>query len=64
MPISDLLFAIPTFLIVLSIIVVVHEMGHFWAARLNGVAVARTIISVIRRASASPSGAFQWVFFR
>lgn len=39
MPISDLLFAIPTFLIVLSIIVVVHEMGHFWAARLNGVAV-------------------------
>lgn len=39
MPFSDILIAVPTFLVVLSIIVIVHEMGHFWAARLNGVAV-------------------------
>lgn len=39
MPLTDILIAVPTFLVVLTIIVFVHEMGHFWAARLNGVAV-------------------------
>ena len=28
-----------SFLIVLSLVVIVHEFGHFWAARLSGVKV-------------------------
>lgn len=35
----DLLITVAAFLAVLSVVVIVHELGHFWAARINGVAV-------------------------
>lgn len=35
----DALVTVPAFLAVLTVVVVVHELGHFWAARVNGVAV-------------------------
>jgi len=34
-----MVFALPAFLVVLSIIVFVHEMGHYLVARWNGVAI-------------------------
>lgn len=38
---SSLLYTIPAFLIAISILVVVHEFGHFWVARTLGVKVLR-----------------------
>jgi len=35
----QMVFALPAFLVVLSIIVFVHEMGHYLVARWNGVAI-------------------------
>jgi len=39
--VSNLLYTIPAFLIAISILVVVHEFGHFWVARSLGVKVLR-----------------------
>jgi len=36
---ADLLVTIVSFVAVLSVVVTVHELGHFWAGRVNGVAV-------------------------
>lgn len=36
-----LLYTIPSFLFVLTLVVTIHELGHFWAARSFGVAVDR-----------------------
>lgn len=36
-----LLITIPSFLFVLTLVVTIHELGHFWAARSFGVAVDR-----------------------
>ncbi|WP_072341506.1 RIP metalloprotease RseP [Devosia enhydra] len=38
-PSLQLLYAIPAFLLVLTIIVFVHEMGHYLVARWNGIAI-------------------------
>ncbi len=35
------LFVIPSFLVVITLVVTVHELGHFWTARAFGVAVDR-----------------------
>jgi len=35
----DLVFTLLSFLLVISISVLIHELGHFWAARLSGVRV-------------------------
>jgi regulator of sigma E protease len=39
MPVTSILWAIGGFLIVLTPIVLVHELGHFWAARLSNIRV-------------------------
>jgi regulator of sigma E protease len=36
---SDILWYIGGFLLVLTPIVIIHELGHFWAAKLTGVRV-------------------------
>ncbi|MEO6395933.1 MAG: RIP metalloprotease RseP [Devosia sp.] len=33
------LLAIPAFIVMITIIVFVHEMGHYWVARWNGIAI-------------------------
>jgi regulator of sigma E protease len=37
----DLLTAIPAFLVAIGLLIVVHELGHFWVARWCGVKVLR-----------------------
>ena len=37
--IKDLLYYIPPFILVLTIVVFIHEFGHFWVARKAGVKV-------------------------
>jgi regulator of sigma E protease len=38
---NDLLFALPAFIIGISILVAVHEFGHFWVARRLGIKTLR-----------------------
>ncbi|HEY4038460.1 MAG TPA: site-2 protease family protein, partial [Burkholderiaceae bacterium] len=37
----DLLTTIPAFLVAIGLLIVVHELGHFWMARWCGVKVLR-----------------------
>ncbi len=41
MSVSDTLFTVVSFLVALSILIAVHEYGHFWVARKAGVKVLR-----------------------
>ena len=38
---QNLAFAIPSFLVILGLVVTIHELGHFWVARWCGVAIER-----------------------
>lgn len=55
-----MVFTLLSFLLVISISVLIHELGHFWAARLSGVRVNEFSLGMgprsYRSSGLAPSG--------
>lgn len=58
---QNLAFAIPSFLVILGLVVTIHELGHFWVARWCGVAIERFSIGFGRAIfSAKDKHGIEW----
>ena len=52
----DVAYKVVAFLITLGVLVVIHELGHFWVARLVGVKVLRFSVGFGRILWSRPFG--------